>query len=637
MAYLNTPASAPNILLSLYKDPLPPFTTLLNVRSGSVTYNYWVKITNDITVPGLHEGDPPVPTDAVCVCWSYGDVVPENATSYNPQSDVSDNADNSGSRNAGTSYPNRPIIISIKAGEAVYVSCQVIRPASTPANLHIKIVVNPVIPFLVTSPPFDTTGKLFIPPASVFLPYYTFHKGHSGGFIDPVVAEWIVNFIPFFQSSEQGDILSDGTMAYVDNSGVCLDPPETLTNQNIGFYDRNFQFQFLDSFPRALSHGLLRTNIITDRFCFVNIGGGGTFAHFYILDRNGSLIDHQQLSDVIDGTTVGFSNGSAAATNPNETSLYIAGIGPSGGAVFGNIMKWSIHAVSIPPASSMRQNFISALTGYRVNDILIMPDGLIVALYQLTVSPRSLIIRTYTDNVTTGLLINSFSQTLPVEQNGTYARLGYAVDRAYVWLLIQQINGYSRIRKVRVSDGFLAKDFAVPNELNLEVDRLDPPMIYVSDTCPIIEMTAGTIPPETADLIINKVVLGGPDGFSFHFSTTGGLVPNNFNLEDGESRSFPGISPGTYGVTEDPYSDYDTTYEVSNGNAHDSITLAAGDVVTVTVTNNYNVVPTPAPVAGIYKIVPKSAKPEDTLYDEDGGTFEVKIPDPTWKTGAMGE
>ena len=73
----------------------------------------------------------------------------------------------------------------------------------------------------------------------------------------------------------------------------------------------------------------------------------------------------------------------------------------------------------------------------------------------------------------------------------------------------------------------------------------------------------------------------------FPFIATGGLSPSSFVLMDGESQLFPGLSAGTYGISESVPAGWTVSYNVSDSSPHDAIVLGTGEAVTVTVTNTF--------------------------------------------------
>jgi hypothetical protein len=545
---------------------------------GASPLTYYYKITNSSDVP-------------VIGAWAYS---PHNG--YGPEATPH--------RRDGTAIPlivsrRKPFQFSVEPGEVYFIK-------ATP----LSSVPNTAVNYLQIYESFDIlpgNGDLVVPPDQEGFPVSIIRSGGIIGYKYPFVA------------GEQGDAIDDGTalMAAIFEDGV----PVHIYNA-------------------ALEHtGVINSLVGEQKF----IRAQPQDELFYVSRASG---DSSSITIVHTVNKYGTVEGASY-------NLGLMRIGSEGsfGAICGDLGGNRLYYSNLSNEVrmwSLSSNadigvFQPATINYRIADILVQKNGkIIISFYKDPNFGSSFFVRRYDPD---GTIINNYDFGTNI---GVFTpRMSYSIDNPdtfWVWINYMDPEGYSEFREIQASDGTVIEIRPAWLFKEGEYFTTSTPTpgagLGIDPSCPFWQIRADPEPPpppETADLIINKVVLGGPGGSSFRFSTTGGLSPNNFNLVDGESRSFLGISPGTYGVTEDPYSDYDTTYEVSNGNAHDSITLNAGDVVTVTVTNNYNVVPTPAPVAGIYKIVPKSAKPEDTLYDEDGGTFEVKIPDPTWKTGAVGE
>ena len=90
-----------------------------------------------------------------------------------------------------------------------------------------------------------------------------------------------------------------------------------------------------------------------------------------------------------------------------------------------------------------------------------------------------------------------------------------------------------------------------------------------------------------ATVTIEKVTDPAPDPSltTFSFTAIGGLSPANFNLQNGDTQSFSGVSPGTYEVTETVPSGWSLTSSCDNGSAIDNILVNAGDDITCVFTN----------------------------------------------------
>jgi uncharacterized OB-fold protein len=134
-----------------------------------------------------------------------------------------------------------------------------------------------------------------------------------------------------------------------------------------------------------------------------------------------------------------------------------------------------------------------------------------------------------------------------------------------------------------------------------------------------------TAPATTGTITVTKVEV--PAGTTVFDFTTVGMAPAAFTLVHGDSRVFADLAPGTYGVAELAELGYTTVITVSNGDLPNAIGLAAGEEVTVTVTNTLK------EISGVYYINPGKTGKHDSYYND----VEKKIPDPTVKTALIGE
>lgn len=139
--------------------------------------------------------------------------------------------------------------------------------------------------------------------------------------------------------------------------------------------------------------------------------------------------------------------------------------------------------------------------------------------------------------------------------------------------------------------------------------------------------------PELNTIRVQKVTVPSDLPDSFAFTTSGGLSPGTFNLQDGEEQVFSDLADGTYGVTETPDSGFTTAYDVSNDDPHGAIELAGGVTVTVIVTNTRII----NALSGIYEMIP--GKTDDTLWVsfDPEATTDVEIPEPYAESGLIGE
>ncbi len=477
------------------------------VRSGSTTYNVYYSFTND------------TPNDMAIVVWAYG-LIPDTGALYNPQTDV--NFDVFGTpSNVGTSFPNNPIPVSIKAGDVAYCVMQMVRSASTPAPLYWKVKVNPTQQTI-------TAGMVFIPSASDFFTYYLDNGGFQAGFIDPATGD-ISNINPFFLTAEQGDILESGTSAFVDDTNTTQPPPGDPTNtEYVVIYDIDFNLVTRTLIEKGPLHGLLRTNNATDRFWAMKFGGGGQYNKYYAINEDGSIEFSSELT--------GQQGVNAFASSNDELLVYFTGVGPSGADSYSTIKTWDVNANTLGP------DFASFISGYYITDILVLSNNDLVVLYFKKSGTRDIIIKLFNS---AGTILNTFNPTFDETLATTSPRLGYsALDPDRFWLLAHLSTGFDVTRKVITADGTYEFDNTTPNQLNVENEQINPALKYISDTCPIIEIRQSVVPPP----------------------------PMN-------------------------------------------------------------------PLSGIYKIIPWSRKPNDTLYTslDPVETENVKIPDPYADTGLLGK
>ena len=230
-----------------------------------------------------------------------------------------------------------------------------------------------------------------------------------------------------------------------------------------------------------------------------------------------------------------------------------------------------------------------ALTGLNEHpgEILVLTDDSVV---------------TYVYNASTGfysLLHISDAGTLLNQHDfsdATYAldHIHYSPDDDPDYVNIWLFNGTpgpsradaARFGRMALATGTISPTFDTPlfssgvnQDLNTFSDMFGP-----SSSCSMVRVGGGEPPPDEAEIIVIKVALGIVQSFSF--VAGGGLDPAEFLLAHGESRTYSPVTPGSgYSIVEVPDAAFVTTYEVSNGDDPSNITVAAGETVTVTVTN----------------------------------------------------
>lgn len=164
----------------------------------------------------------------------------------------------------------------------------------------------------------------------------------------------------------------------------------------------------------------------------------------------------------------------------------------------------------------------------------------------------------------------------------------------WVWLYLQNEDLdflVSRFLNVRVSDGvILSTGQATQYEEGVYqgAPAVGPARFGHSRSCAFwVQRAHIPAPPigDTGTIVVEKITSPSSNPTSFDFTTTG-LTPATFRLSHGQSRTFDNLTPGDgYGVLETPNAGFVTTYVVSDGSPIDALDVAAGEVVTVTVTN----------------------------------------------------
>ena len=160
--------------------------------------------------------------------------------------------------------------------------------------------------------------------------------------------------------------------------------------------------------------------------------------------------------------------------------------------------------------------------------------------------------------------------------------------------------------------------FTASNHANLLTD--DPTVGGASDpTCTLVEQ-----PPAGTITIIKDTVPDAAQDFSF--TTTGGLTPATFDLDDdtdstlSNTQSFTNVTPGAYTVTETAVSGYTTTLscvdpdgETTTAGSTANIDLDAGETITCTYTNTAQ----PGTIVIVKDTVPDA--PQDFSFTTTGG------------------
>ena len=145
--------------------------------------------------------------------------------------------------------------------------------------------------------------------------------------------------------------------------------------------------------------------------------------------------------------------------------------------------KWNLNTLA------WDGNIGTEVTNYRPSDMLVLADDTIIICYYRDADRRDTIIRRYN---LAGAQLNTIS--IPTaEQISATPRLGYARNRGYFWVWIPKVNGVSLLKKFLASDFSLSVDTAVPNVYQSSIEQANPSLIYVSDSCPIIELRTSLV------------------------------------------------------------------------------------------------------------------------------------------------
>jgi len=566
---------------------LPYITTQSGIHDAGTTYKVWYKYT------------PTVETILLGVYFRGDGVI------YKPDTRIHIN---DGLNFIGYINANLISQVPLLVGKTYYFEIIPNSGNPNPATLNINLLAAPQH---VSVP----GGSIFIRGASITSSWIPLgYKGLGAGYINPNTGV-IFNFEPMFVVGESGDFLPSGTILFADDINVL-----SAVNDKWILYnpDLSIKAQFTWDWAQQTGHPVSRASREYGRFYLGSKGysGNTTYASWTSVDENGILAPTVVLP--------GMYGMDALANSADDQFVYIAGTG-GGGAPRTIIRRWNkalgAFGPDLVPANSVANSYVA--------DMLVMPNGHVVVIWQ-EFTLRTCFVRIYDAN---GAILRNFTP-IPNNTTGVPARLGYADDLTSFWLFIHVYNNAGQTSNsyffnLLESDVSILKTINSPDGYWVEFDHGPNPQyrFVTSDSCPFILILPG------GTLIVNKVLNGGSPAQVFHFTTTGGLVPSTFNLASGGSRTFSGVTPGVYGIIETPILGYHTTYSVSNGSPNTAITVAANEVVTVTVTNNGS-----NPLSGIYKIVPNSFKSNDTVYTDlqANETEDRAIPRPTWKTGLLG-
>ncbi len=544
-----------------------PYTITQTVDDAGTTYTVWYKYTFAAT--------------GVIGIWGFGDLVTYKPTLdiYGPNSSVSHS-------DIGSAQ-NLPTQLSGTIGDEYFFKFTTNGGNPTPANLQISVLEAPNDAIIAGSILVNDDTPDF--PAVI---------------ISPVDGS-ILKFITPFPAGEQGDSILSGTVYYVVADG---------NDGSVKVYDQTF-LELANLTPSGDGFdALIRANWTLGKIYMISPNGSNNWI-LQQINSDGSV--PADLSTITAGQSSALVNAFCVANDGNL--VYITANSPA------KIRTWSISG------NAFVTDLVAAITGYSINDILVLEDDSILALYIRT-STGSVIVIQYDP---TGAVLNTYDFGTS-NVHTTFQHITYALDSPdSFWVWTHPTGGslgLSRFRNILISDGSTVTDLIIPEYetgvYNAAVTGSPLARFGPSLSCPFFLVGA-----PTGTITVNKVVVGGSEGDSFDF-TTDGLTPSTFSLEDGDSQVFSDLPPGIYGIVEDAAEGFTTIYTISNDDPNDAIVITGSESIIVTVTNTAAI-----PLSGIYKIVPRSRKTNDTVYTSLSPveTTDVEIPDPFFKTGLVGQ
>lgn len=400
----------------------------------------------------------------------------------------------------------------------------------------------------------------------------------------------VKSFVLGLPSGEGGDILDSGYMMFED-----------VIAGDVKTFDNTFAFDTTLAFTPDVR---IRTCKGLQEF-FAAYGPSNPTVKR--VDGTGAVVNTYTLT----GMTLPFG---MAASN-DGTILYHA----DNSLTTSKIRRWNL------PGAAALSDLAAAVSAYYVNDILVLSDDTIVAIYSAPFLGQAFV-RRYN---AAGTLLNTYAIGASDFPSGTPPRIYYGVDDPTSFWIWNHLSGRSVFSNIRVSDGAVLITFSideyeagiyVPTATATPQDNFGPPF-----SCPFLVIPSGSSPPppeETGALRVDKITIPA-SAVNFDFIAGGSLSPTSFMLANGQSQLFSDLTAGpNYSIAEVTNVNYSTGIVVSNGDDPSNITIDPGELVIVTVTNTL----LPVAGSGIYQLVP--GKRNDTLWQSDGSTQDSKIPDP---------
>lgn len=510
-------------------DSLPYNATQDVVDGNGVTQDVWYKYVAQVG-------------DIEIGAWFFGDL-----TTYKPYTEVK-------SPDPSTAWMvtevngidnNKRIQFPVTAGESYYFKVRTNGPSVSPAILTVNVLRAPFAPHQV--------GDIFITPDNST-------PSPAGIVMIPGVDYGTRRFVRTFSYSEAADIVANGNIL-----------TQIVGSHNIALWDKDFNLLSTIS-PGVTSsqNPIIRVNRATDSFFWSRWNTAGTQFTIKKYDADGNLISTWgPISDSI--------SGHAGASKNDESIWYYTQVSVSGSAV--KTYTFSGGAIA---------GFIAAVSGYAINDILVLPNDDLLVIYSKGGGSPDVYVKRFDSSGALQATYNSFT-----DYDGSETHLAYdATDSGHFWIRYN-INtptlGFSRVEKIRVSDGAVITTAVYVNfdqgvYGNTSVAATDTPVTEFGPivSCPLLILRASS---GLGTIIVEKVTIPS-DSTDFDVNAGGGLSPSSYTLHDGETQNHTDVTPGSgYSITEDANALYDTVITVSNGSPNTNITVAAGETVTVTIVN----------------------------------------------------
>lgn len=502
-----------------------PFSGSANARALNVTNTLWYKYT-------------PAASQFISF-WPFGGVAP---LTYEPGWLVATGTPSSLTVNNVLGSTNVPGQLWVTASTTYYFKVSPASETVTPANLTLSAVVHA-----------DATAAL----GDLVIPDDTINTAVVVRITDADYT--IVRAINPFAAGEAGDSSPISQTLLVNNAS-----DNTLHLYNYA----DFSFTQLASLSLNVNSGVgsIRANNKTDTY--------------WVAQQGTPNVKTVTSAGAFGATTYTLSAVAASlAASNDETVLY-----------------WAQHASGVIHRYDLVNKIALsdlATAAQPIIDILVLSDDSIVV---MSSSSGTLVSQVIQYNAA-GTVLSTY--TLPGVENfpsSTPPRIAYAQNDPTEILLWRHpgdstpSTGLSRWQRLRLSDSTI---LATRNGIEFELSAYQPPETDTplsrfgnSFSCPFFALRSVS---STGTIIVTKDA-GADTTTQFPMTAGGGLSPTSFSLAGGQSTTYSGVTPGS-GYTIDENLPVPAGwqsppgYSVSNGSSHDNISVAAGETVTVTVTN----------------------------------------------------